>query len=370
MRSDGYQEGPRPATNPKRQKTETGIWPRGSTWYKWERSLDGNEIGDILPAPELRDARFMRSLLAASDDCIKVIDLDGKLSFMSEGGQRVMEVSDFNAIKGCPWPDFWADQGNAEAKFAIEEARAGRSYRFQGAADTAAGNPRFWDVQVGPILGPDGKPEAILSVSRDITAIKEAEQRQRLLALELKHRMKNTVAMIQAIANQTIRGGPEVDALKEAFIARLNTMASAQDILTQTVWARASLAYLVEESLKGQSDLSRFRIDGPPVELSSKTALAMALALHELATNAAKYGALRQDGGRIDITWSVEDGQFAFEWRESGGPLVEPPTRRGFGSRMIERALAGYFSGAAAMDYQPAGVVFSLRGPIDALIAD
>ncbi|KRE09945.1 hypothetical protein ASE63_05440 [Bosea sp. Root381] len=312
----------------------------------------------------------MRSLLAASDDCIKVIDLDGKLSFMSEGGQRVMEVSDFNAIKGCPWPDFWANQGNADARFAIEEARAGRSYRFQGAADTAAGNPRYWDVQVGPIIGPDGQPEAILSVSRDITMIKEAEQRQRLLSLELKHRMKNTVAMIQAIANQTIRGGPEVDAIKEAFTARLNTMASAQDILTQTVWARASLGYLVEESLKGHSDLSRFRIEGPAVELSSKTGLAMALALHELATNATKYGALRKDSGRIDVNWSITGGEFSFEWRESGGPRVEPPTRRGFGSRMIERALAGYFSGTAGMNYEPSGVVFSLRGPIEALTAD
>ena len=96
----------------------------------------------------------------------------------------------------------------------------------------------------------------------------------------------------------------------------------------------------------------------------------MALALHELATNAAKYGALSRDGGRIDVTWSVVEGQLVFEWRESGGALVQPPTRRGFGSRMIERALAGYFSGAAAVDYRPTGVVFSLRGPIDALIAD
>ena len=135
----------RPIQNVK--KTETTIWPRGSTWHNRGRSLDGNEIGDILPTPELRDARFMRSLLAASDYCIKVIDLDGKLSFMSEGGQRVMEVSDFNAIKGCPWPHFWADQGNAKAKFAIEEARAGCSYRFEGAPDTAAGKPRFWYAQ-------------------------------------------------------------------------------------------------------------------------------------------------------------------------------------------------------------------------------
>ena len=164
--------------------------------------------------PADRDARFMRSLLAASDDCIKVIDLDGKLSFMSEGGQRVMEVSDFNAIEGCPWPDFWAGQGNADAKAAIEAARQGRSSRFQGAANTAAGNPRFWDVKVSPIIGRDGKPESILSVSRDITELKAAEERQTLLAQELKHRMKNTIAMVQAIAGQTLKGDLGVEEAK------------------------------------------------------------------------------------------------------------------------------------------------------------
>lgn len=312
----------------------------------------------------------MRSLLAASDDCIKVIGLDGALNFMSEGGQRVMEVSDFNAIKGCPWPDFWQGEGNAEAKAAIEAARNGRSARFQGAANTAKGNPRFWDVQVGPIFGPDGKPEAILSVSRDISSLKAAEQRQTLLAMELKHRMKNTVAMIQAIANQTIRGGPEVIAIKEAFVARLTTMAAAQDLLTQTAWSRAKLEFLVAESVKVHGDVSRFTFEGPEVELSSKTALAMALAVHELATNAIKYGALSQDGGRIDVAWSVTDGEFKFEWRESGGPVVKVPAQRGFGSRMIERALAGYFSGQAAIEYAPAGIVFRLEGPVDALTED
>lgn len=153
-----------------------------------------------------REARFMRSLLAASDDCIKVLDLDGKLTFMSEGGLRVMEVSDFNALAGCPWPDFWVDAGNTEARHAITEAQAGRSYRFQGAANTAAGNPRYWDVKVSPIVGSDGQPESILTVSRDVTQLKVAEERQVLLAQELTHRMKNTIAMIQAIAGQTLRG--------------------------------------------------------------------------------------------------------------------------------------------------------------------
>lgn len=319
--------------------------------------------------PAERDARFMRSLLAASEDCIKVIALDGTLSFMSEGGQKTMEVSDFNAIKGCPWPDFWQGQGNADAVAALEAARAGHSARFQGAADTAAGNPRYWDVQVSPIIGTDGSVESILSVSRDITKLKEAENRQRLLALELKHRMKNTIAMIQAIANQTLRGSPETEAAKEAFKARLATLGSAQDLLTQTAWSRAELRELVEGALKPHGAAGRFAMAGPYVELSSKCALALAMTLHELTTNATKYGALSGDGG-VKVTWSVTDDRFQFRWEESGGPLVSPPTRKGFGSRMIERALAGYFNGTATIDYAPSGVVFTLDAPLEALTAE
>ena len=119
---------------------------------------------------------FNRRVLASSTDCIKVLDLDGRLAFMSEGGQGVMEVSDFNAIRGCPWPNFWQGQGNVEARAALAAARGGRSTNFQGAADTMAGTPRWWDVQVTPILDASGRPEKILSVSRDITALRQAQE--------------------------------------------------------------------------------------------------------------------------------------------------------------------------------------------------
>ena len=119
------------------------------------------------------EAEFLRSVLASSSDCIKVLDLDGRLVFMSEGGQRVMEVSDFNAIRGCPWPDFWQDQGNTDARAAVEAAKAGGAGHFQGAANTMAGTPRYWDVRVTPILGQDGRPQRLLSVSRDITAMRQ-----------------------------------------------------------------------------------------------------------------------------------------------------------------------------------------------------
>ncbi len=125
------------------------------------------------------DAEFLRSVLAASGDCIKVLDLEGRLAFMSERGQQIMEVSDFNAIRGCPWPDFWRDQANADARTALETARAGGIGHFQGMADTLAGTPRHWDVQVTPMLGADGRPEKLLSVARDVTAARIAERRLR-----------------------------------------------------------------------------------------------------------------------------------------------------------------------------------------------
>jgi hypothetical protein len=107
----------------------------------------------------------LRGVLEGCGDCIKILDLDGQLQFMSEGGKRVMEVEDFGKLKGCPWPDFWAGVGNSDARSAVETAKAGGTARFKGAANTAKGNARFWDVQVSPIFGEDGKP----SYSLDLT---------------------------------------------------------------------------------------------------------------------------------------------------------------------------------------------------------
>jgi len=126
------------------------------------------------PASE-EDAQFLRSILESSSDCIKVLDLEGNLTFMSEGGQRIMDVSDFNQIRGCPWIGFWEGQGHKDARAALEAAQAGGIGHFQGRAQTMAGTPKYWDVRVTPILGADGKPAQILSVSRDITASRLAE---------------------------------------------------------------------------------------------------------------------------------------------------------------------------------------------------
>ena len=140
------------------------------------------------------DAEFLRSVLASSADCIKVLDLDANLLFMNEGGQRVMEVDDFNTIQGCPWPDFWRDQGHADAKAAVNAAKAGAIGRFQGPASTMAGTPRWWDVQVTPILGADNLPVKLLSVSRDITERQQLETDLRHLNANLEQRVATQIA--------------------------------------------------------------------------------------------------------------------------------------------------------------------------------
>jgi PAS domain S-box-containing protein len=136
-----------------------------------------------------RNEAFTERVLASINDCIKVLDLDARLTFMSEGGQKIMEVSDFNSIRGCPWPDFWQDQGNLDAKAAVQAAQNGDSASFIGPAQTLAGNLKWWHVQVSPILDSDGRPEQILCVSRDITALREAEESLRKLNESLEQRV-------------------------------------------------------------------------------------------------------------------------------------------------------------------------------------
>ena len=319
----------------------------------------------------------LRSVLAGCGDCIKILDLDGRLQFMSEGGKRVMEVDDFGPLKGCPWPDFWAGDGNVEARRAVATARAGGIGRFKGPANTARGNPRYWDVQVSGIMGADGKPSHLLSISRDITEewravteLKESVERQAVLALELQHRIKNTLAMVGAIANQTMQGDSVADA-REAFAARLMTLSRAHDLLTQSSWASAPIRDVVEGALAAHRTSQRqISVSGPDLHLTAKQALALAVAIHELATNATKYGALSGNGS-VAVAWSDRPvggtETFSFRWTESGGPAVTEPTKKGFGSRLIEKMLPSDFGGEVRTFYRPGGVVCELMSPLGRL---
>ncbi|WP_267358576.1 MULTISPECIES: PAS domain-containing protein [unclassified Methylobacterium] len=614
-------------------------------------------------AKEQADAAFMRGVLASSADCIKVLDLDARLTFMNEGGMEVMEVGDFNQIQGCPWPDFWIGGGHADAKEAVWSALAGGTGHFQGQADTFKGTPRWWDVQVTPIRGADGNPERLLVVSRDITrqrtserqvaesekrwrglfegmqegfflgelirdadgraidyryveinpafarqsglpadsigrtirdyvpdieqwpidtyahvvdtgeptlfeidvpglhrwfevranketgqrfsclfldvterkraevrraamvelgdrlrnsndpaeilrvasdilgrtldlshggygsvdhdretilidqgwsapgltdigglhgfrdygtyiealktghavviddvgddprtasdagtlaaihvrsllnlpvmehgrfvallyALKdaphawtpdeisfantiadrtraalariEAEERQRTLNLELSHRMKNMLAMVQSIATQTMRTATDLDVAKEVLAGRLIALSKSHDLLLGGAVGSAPIETLIRSSLQThEDDPGRFVLEGPSFTVGSKAAMSLSLMLHELATNAAKYGALSTAGGKVSVAWSLrEDGgepHCALRWSEQGGPIVVPPTRTGFGSRLIGRGLAGNFGGEVDLSYPSTGVVCTIDAPLRGLQAE
>ena len=338
------------------------------------------EYGRALEISEERRERlaeregFLSGILSSSSDCIKVLDLDGRLRFMSEGGQQVMEVADFGAIDGCPWESFWQGPANALARDAVDAARRGEPSSFTDRAATMAGNVRWWDVAVSPIFGADGQPERILSVSRDVTVTKTADEQVRLLNGELGHRLKNTLALVQAIASQTLKDGVEIADAREKLIQRLVALGRGADILTANSWEAADLKAVAQSVLAPHfEDPARLEIGGPDVRLSSRLGLSLSLALHELATNAAKYGALSNEAGKILLQWKIiagdgPDGErLRLTWEEVGGPPVAEPTRKGFGTALIGRALSANFKGDAAMRYEPAGIVFVLDAPMATL---
>jgi len=319
----------------------------------------------------LEHEQLLAAILGQSGDCIKILDREGHLAFMSEGGKRTMEVDDFSKLRGCYWPDFWEGQGNLEAENALRTARRGKVAHFSGPANTAKGTPRRWDVTVSPILAADGTVSHLLSISRDVTDewqadadLRDAVEREKFLAAELQHRMKNTMALVVAIANQSFTSSP-CDPERSAFLARLNALNATHDLLNEANWSGATIADVVEKSLgPHRSALERIHASGPPIELDSRQAVSLALSLHELATNAAKYGSLSNESGRVDIRWSLDGGDaegFRFVWAERGGPIIaEPPTRKGFGTRMLERVLKHDFRAQVSTRYEPQGLTFEL----------
>jgi PAS domain S-box-containing protein len=305
---------------------------------------------------------LLQCVLESSGDCIKVLDLDGKLVFMNAGGLEVMEIDDFQKFVGSPWVDFWKGEKEDEAHAAVAVAKAGGSGRFQGWCPTAKGTLKWWDVQVTPINGADGRPQQLLAISRDMTEIKRAEENQRLLASEMRHRVNNLLAVVQAIANQTFRDDAiSLPKARQSFTDRLLALSQTHDILQNKTAAAVGLHRLVSGVL-APYDLasSRVSLEGPDLQVTGRQALPLTLVLHELTTNATKYGALSNDAGRLAISWRIVAGtpsqrRLVLSWTEAGGPIVEVPTRKGFGSRLIAYSAAD-LSAALDIAYEPAGL--------------
>lgn len=203
----------------------------------------------------------------------------------------------------------------------------------------------------------------------------EAEERQRTLNLELSHRMKNMLAMVQSIATQTMRTATNLDAAKDVLAGRLIALSNSHDLLLGGEVGSAPIETLIESALQTHRDNpGRFVLEGPTFTVGSKAAMSLSLMLHELATNAAKYGALSTAQGKVFVEWTLrEDGgeqHCALRWSEQGGPVVMAPTRTGFGSRLIGRGLAGNFGGEVDLSYPATGVVCTIDAPLRGLQAE
>lgn len=194
---------------------------------------------------------------------------------------------------------------------------------------------------------------------------RDADQRQRILQRELAHRMKNTLAMVQAIVTQSLRNARSLDDVAQVVGARIQALGRAQDMLTETRWETADIGEVVAASIAPHDGGSRFVLEGPPADLTAQQGMGLALALHELATNAAKYGSLSNAVGTVAIRWDRDGDRIRLEWREAGGPPIEAlPERSGFGSRLTTRIVPAYFNGEATLEYDRDGVVYALSGTL------
>lgn len=257
--------------------------------------------------------------------------------------------------------------------FASGKAYTGSSAKI--ALQRSPGAPeeeRFVDFVYQPILNENAQISGIFVEGYDVTERVRGEVRLRLLMNELNHRLKNTFATIQAIISRTMQGGVNLDEAREALTARVLALSRAQNLLTNKNWEGTELSIAVRETLDPfvVADSNRFSATGPSVPLGPRAALAFALALHELATNAAKHGAFSTCTGSVEIEWTVNTGppaEFQFRWRERGGPPVSRPSRVGFGTHLIERGLARELQADVKLDYAPDGLVFSLSSALDRL---
>jgi PAS domain S-box-containing protein len=216
----------------------------------------------------------------------------------------------------------------------------------------------------------DGKPLRMVGVDIDITRYKEVESRQNLLIRELHHRVKNTLATVQAIVGSTARTANSIDEFYQGFVGRIVSLARTHNLLTEDLWQKASLEDLIRTELGPYEDEARNRVlvNGPPVELPSEAAVPVGMAIHELTTNAAKHGALSTFGGQVEVEWRVEPSEdrpiLHFSWKEKGGPRVVEPTRQGFGSRLLQRVLTTQLQAQVTMDFHEDGLRFSMVMPI------
>ncbi|QHL90358.1 PAS domain-containing protein [Sphingomonas changnyeongensis] len=318
----------------------------------------------------LRDSEQRHRLIfEQATDIMFTATLDGVITAANPAAGAALGLP-AAGLAGRPLSDFLAPGEGRRAWARLRPRRRDRDEpgtpsRHDVGVTGADGRAMRWAVSSTVTLGDDRTPIGLHMIARDVTAERAFEERQRLLIDELNHRVKNSLALVQALARHSLRPGRDHEQALADFQARLAALAAAHDLLTREQWEGATLAELVRRATGPVAPGSnRLRAAGPHAELTPKAAVAVVMALHELSTNAVKYGALSLPDGRIDIGWRLDGQRLLLDWRELGGPPVARPSSRGFGIRMIERALASDLAARVRIDFDPAGLICTIDAPV------
>ncbi|MET0258011.1 MAG: PAS domain-containing protein [Methylobacterium sp.] len=318
------------------------------------------------------EVRRLASIVEHSGDFIGFARPDGSVAWVNEAGRGMVGLGGEEIAQSTVFRDYFEaeDLGFVEAVIRPTVLREGRwqgEYRFRSFTG-AAPTPVF--LNLFALRGPDGSLQGIATVARDITERRRAEERQALLNHELSHRMKNLLAMVQSITTLTLRGASDIAQARDVLLERIVSLGKAHDLLLGGASDKAMIVQIVRAGigLHDEPGGDGFAYDGPDIEIGRDASLSLSLMLHELATNAAKYGALSAPGGRVAVSWGLvgdpASPDLRIAWRESGGPPVVPPSRKGFGSRLIERGITGQVGGTLTLDYAPGGVTCILEAPL------
>jgi len=318
----------------------------------------------------LRDseARF-RTIFEQANDFLITTTLDQLVTSVNPAVLTALGYSEAEVI-GRSVSDFMAPEDFKESSAAIARKLAdGGTTRLTLRIRAKDGRELILETNSQLTTDEAGRPTGLHAIGRDVTEAKRAEAHQKLLIDELNHRVKNTLAIVQGIAQQTFKSGAEPVSARHAFEGRLAALSEAHNLLTREHWGPVSMRQIIGDAVAPHGAVgTRFELEGPDLPLAPKTAISLALAIHELATNAVKHGALSRPEGQVAIRWE-RDGtgkapRLGLTWIERGGPEVHVPAKRGFGTRMIERGLAAELGGSVKIDFASAGLVCTVDAPL------
>jgi len=325
-----------------------------------EVNRDVTEVRALLNALQEGEQR-LRSLAAiveSSDDAIVSKSLDGIVTSWNWGAERIFGYTAAEAVSQPISIVIPADRQSEEREILTRIKRGERIDHFETIRQRKDGTLIAVSLSVSPVKDVNGKIVGASKIARDITEQKRSQEQIATLAREAEHRSKNLLATVQATVRLSQSETP--NGLKLAIEGRIQSLANVHSLFVKTRWIGADLSTIAAQELAPYSEKNQrhVRIDGPPVVLEPDVAQVIAMTLHELATNAAKYGALAVPDGQVELKWSHDaDGRLHLRWTESSGPKVQEPTHKGFGGRIIERMIAQRSGGEVLFDWRADGLV-------------